>query len=275
MPFHVSDTKSYALCLLDTNIISELLNNHQDELKAFLDDFGPSSYAPCFTIYNIIELHRRKDLYKKFLNFFSIYPCFLLKPYNALFEEELNNYSEDSSISPILKSFTPIKKNNMDHFESFLNYTFSKYDIKRSIDNWRDEEHEILANWLGNRKIFSPSKQVPNSTDAQKYIKQAGIQTVINHNPIEAGKLINNGIIIDIDRFPSIKVMLYSQYYRLFDPHWTPRPQEVTDILIMGSAPYVDCILTEKFQAEILKKVKNKVIGLEQVDIKTLKNLRK
>ncbi len=275
MPYQVSDSKSYDLCLLDTNIISEMLNNHQDELKSFLEKFGPTKYAPCFTIYNIIELHRREDLYKKFLNFFSIYPCFLLKPYNVLFEEELESYSEDYSISPLLKSYSPLKKYNIDQFESFLKYVFSKNNIKQSVVNWRNEEREILTNWLGNRENFSPSKQVPNSIDAQSYIKQAGIQTIINHNPKGAWKLINNGVIIDIDRFPAIKVMLYSQYYRLFDPNWKPRPQEVTDVLIMGSTPYVDCVVTEKFQAEILKKVKYKVTGLEQVDIKTLKNLRK
>ena len=273
MPYQISDTKSYDLCLLDTNIISELLNNYQYELKTFLEDFGPSNYAPCFTIYNIIELHRREDLYKKFLKFFSQYPCFLLKPYNVLFEEELKNYSDDFSVSPILKSFSPFKK-NIDQFENFLNYVFSEKDIKQAVDNWRKEEHEILTNWLGNRGSFSPSKQVPNSTDAEKYIKQAGIQTVINHNPIDVGKLINNGVLIDIDRFPTIKIMLYSQYYRLFDSNWEPKPQEVSDVLIMGLAPYVDCVLTEKYQAEILKKVKNKVPWLEHVEIKNLKNLR-
>jgi hypothetical protein len=42
----------------------------------------------------------------------------------------------------------------------------------------------------------------------------------------------------------------------------------------MSAAPYMDVVVTEAFQAEILKKIRKKVVGLEKLQIATLKDIR-
>ena len=70
--------------------------------------------------------------------------------------------------------------------------------------------------------------------------------------------------------------MLYSIYYRIYDPALVKRagPGEVTDIEIMSPVPYVDAVITEKFQAGILRKIKHKVKGMNDLEIFTLKDIR-
>jgi len=70
-----------------------------------------------------------------------------------------------------------------------------------------------------------------------------------------------------------MKIMLYSQYYRIFDPTWNPNDQEVTDVYISACAPYVDAVVTEKFQAEIYKKVQKQIEGMS-VTIAKLRDIR-
>jgi len=78
----------------------------------------------------------------------------------------------------------------------------------------------------------------------------------------------------NLDNYPAIKTILYSEYYRIFEPNWKPRPQEITDTYIIAAAPYVDIVITERYQAEILRKIRNRVAGLAKLDIATLRDIR-
>ncbi len=79
MPWKAKSETEYNLCLLDTNAISEILKNPKVEGKGYFEKFSPSTHVPCFTIYNLIELRRNQNVYQKFLDFFSLYPIFLIK----------------------------------------------------------------------------------------------------------------------------------------------------------------------------------------------------
>ncbi len=74
-----------------------------------------------------------------------------------------------------------------------------------------------------------------------------------------------------------MQVMLYSQYYRIFSPIWTAKNkdenQEVTDVVISACAPYVDAVVTEKFQAGIYQDV-HKHIGGMSATIARLRDIR-
>ena len=77
---------TYKLILLDTNALREIVTNTNLSGKGFLQNFftGESSYAPCFSIYNVIELMPYKDIYEKFLEYFSIIPCLMTFPVKSI-----------------------------------------------------------------------------------------------------------------------------------------------------------------------------------------------
>ena len=120
---------------------------------------------------------------------------------------------------------------------------------------------------------FNPEDLVPNANDADRFVNDATIDTLSQLVPAVVQASITNNNIPQSLRFPSLQMMLYSQYYRVFDPTWIASDQEVTDVCITAYAPYVDAIVTEKFQAEIYKKVQKKVDGLTGVMFARLRDI--
>jgi hypothetical protein len=89
MPWTAQSGNTYRLCLLDTNALSEIVKRPSVEGRGFLDRFGPDSFVPCFTPYNLFELRRHSTVYEKFLAFFAIYPAFLTTPYQYILKAEM------------------------------------------------------------------------------------------------------------------------------------------------------------------------------------------
>ncbi len=271
MPWIAKSGKSYQLCLLDTNAISEILINKNYEGKHFIERFPPTAYVPCFSIYNLIELRRSRDVYQNFLSFFSIYPIFLLKTQFMIFKDEILKYDNDQDISILLNAFSPTGKDNL---KSFIDNLFKNLEFKELESSWRDFEHETLNSWDSSRNNFIPHSNIPNSTDAEEYIEQSGLQTLIRLDMAWCKNKIDNKEVPNIDKFASVKMQLYSLYYRLYDLSWKAAPGEVTDLLIISAVPYVDVYITEKFQANIISKIKRKVYNLDSVEIKRIRDLR-
>lgn len=274
MPWTAKSGNTYKLCLLDTNALSEIVKRPNVEGKGFIERFGPNAFAPCFSVYNLIELRRKRELFQAFVEFFANYPCFLLKSHQMILTEEKNLHKDLSMLSPLMNAFSKAGPDSSYDFPNFVNKLFSYGDIAEIERNWRSEESATLAVWTSRVNNFNQKRPVPNAADADEYVKEAGLQSLIASDPEWAQTELDQGQIPNIDNFPSLKIVLYSQYYRLYDPNWTPKPQDVTDIMIMSAAPYIDVVITEAFQAEILKKVRKKVKGLEKVEIVRLKGIR-
>lgn len=105
---------NYKLILLDTNAIREIVTNTNMSGKGFLENFftNPSDkYAPCFSIYNVIELMPYQDIFDKFLNFFSIMPCFMIFTVKNVFQREVEccleckDFVFDGNIANVFTSF--------------------------------------------------------------------------------------------------------------------------------------------------------------------------
>ena len=266
MPWTAASGKTYKLCLLDTNALSEIVKRPRREGRHFLEHFGPERHVPCFTVYNLVELRRRRDIYRRFVETFSKYPFFLLKLWEDILAEERDTYSTATSASPLLQPFTPLASNRTYSFGEFVDrLVVQEWFVDLEL-KWRKEEVQILNSWLANRKNFQPRRQVPNAQDAERYVNEAAIQTLISFFPDWTRSLVERHEAPDVSRFPALQVMLYSQYYRLWDPNWNPRSQEVTDVRIMAAAPYVDVVITEGFQNEIFKKIRTRVPKLREVE---------
>ena len=96
--------------------------------KGFLEKFfneQQNKYAPCFSIYNVIELMPYQDIYEKFLEFFSIIPCLMIFPVKSIFQKEVECYFTEQSFiidNQIANAFTP--------YVSKDNYNCKKFFVK-------------------------------------------------------------------------------------------------------------------------------------------------
>jgi hypothetical protein len=264
----------YKLVLLDTNALSEIVENRFNSGKGFITNFSPDSYIPVFTIYNLVELRRDKKTYNNFLKFFSIYPCFLLKTQEMILTNEVENYKSSDKINILFNAFTPAGNDASNSLKKSIDTYFSNKEMMSIESNWRENESEILAAWLNHKDNFEPTKHSANNFDAQNYVETAELQFLCFEYPDFVKRTIAQKEDIDFNFFPSLKVMLYSQYYRLFDSSWTEGPQEVTDVSIMAAAPYVDVIIAEKFQANIFDKIRKLIAQLSIIEFHRLSKIR-
>ncbi len=105
-------------------------------------------------------------------------------------------------------------------------------------------------------------------------MKIAELQTMCHKYPDFVSTTLNKKEDIDFNKFPALKVVLYSIYYRLYNPSWDKSLSDVNDILIMTAAPYVDVIITEKYQADIFDKISRLINKLSNVEIHKLSKIR-
>jgi len=274
MPWITESGKQYALCLLDTNIISEIVKNKSDELKGFLQKYPASTNVICITVYSLIELRRNTEVFEKFISVFSVIPFLILKPFDQIFRDERDFYDVDDIPQPVLAPITMFYQDPRLHLENLKQELFTNEEIIEVEKRWRSDETSVLNDWISQIDNFKPSSDVANSRDADLYVEEASLQTIMRLDINWAKKKVDAKELIDTSKFPSVIAMLYSQYYRLYDPYWRARPQEITDISIIGVSPYVDVVITENFQAEILNKIKSKAVGMGNLKIATLRDIR-
>ena len=271
------NNNSYKLGLLDTCIISEILNNPLDEMQSFFKKITEtdSMILPCITMWSVLELRSRVELYQKFKEFFSVIPFCMLKTPDAILNDEFNNYPYWNKINPILFSFSMLRPKE-ESLEYFLKKIFSQPEVISAEKNWKYKwKKDALRSILSLKKNFVSINKNLNADDAKKFINEALPQYVISHNLTWAKNKINRKEEIIFDAFPSAKAGLYTVFYRFYVANRVPEIQDIFDILINNVVPYVDYVITENLQADILRKIKKSDTQFSHLEINTIKNLRK
>jgi hypothetical protein len=262
MPITLPNGSNYKLCLLDTNALSEIVKRPSNEGRGYIERFPPHEFVPCFTVYNLFELRRQSDVFRKFVKFFGVYPSFITQPFQFILNAEVEAKGRAKVNDILLNPFTPLGSDSSYHLAEFIKELFKMAKMAKLESGWRKSHQEVLDAWQASKANFSPTKSVPNALDAKRFVHDASIDYLCQIRPDLVQASLNTNNVSLLQSFPSMQMMLYSQYYRIFDPTWKPLDQEVADVCISACAPYVDAVVTEKFQAEIYKKVYKHISGM-------------
>ena len=269
MPRELNGTV-YSLALLDTGIVSEVIKNRMGEGKAFRQLMPSEGVIPCISIWSIVELRAREDLYARFLELFSNIPLRLVvwSPRDLL-DEELKAYPDPSKVDPIEFTFSPVDDDPDAEFSTFMERLFNDPVAKKAEeyfhDDWKEQSLALIRSLCAN---FEPGD------DAKKFVDEGVPLYIASQDPQWYRELIETGQPLDPRAFPSVKMFLYTVVHRFCSESRQPKKQDVFDIFIAGAAPYMDIVFTENFQAEIFKKAKNRDPFLGHLRIKTIKALR-
>ncbi|MDP4145702.1 MAG: hypothetical protein Q8936_14650 [Bacillota bacterium] len=270
---------TYKLILLDTNALREIITNTNLSREGFFCKFfkGETLYAPCFSIYNVIELMPYKDIYEQFLNFFSKIPCLMIYPAKAIIQEEYNQYINRNTLqitNKIANAFTPFINNRVYNFKNFFEDMKCNIKLMQTIQSEVAQLSSVARTWecqrLETNQLLNNMKLPSNIID-EKFYKMRERETIIKD-------LKNWGIMpqktIDITALHSLRVMEYSQFNRIYMTNKKVFPNDVMDIRISCIIPYMDAVITERFQANIYKKARKLIPKLNQLEIYTLKDIR-
>lgn len=276
MPWTSDSGRTYQLALFDTNALSAIGKHPEAEGAGFRRLLASGRVAPCITPYNLVELHRATELFADFLGLFGQVPIFLTKPWELLLDDEIRAQEARQALSPILQAFTPDGPDDSYDLPQLVRRVFADPEIQEVI---RKGDYEVSATvildaWKANAANFEPRNRVANARDADVFVQEAGIQTLISIRADWTASQIHKGSVPSIRDFPSLMVMLYSIYWRIWDPAWRGEAADVMDVRIAALAPYADLFFTETYQAEVLSKARKRVPGLERLRVHRLKDLR-
>lgn len=263
----------YKLCLLDTNALSEIAKYPDRERKGYIKLFPPDEFIPCFTPYTLFEIKRKPELVKSLVNLSKYCSAFQTKPFQMILNAEVTAKGRARVSDVLLQSFTPLGKDLSYNFKHFIGRMSSDPLLKQQERIWRTSDQQVLDEWVRNKENFVPEGDDANKKDAKRFVFDASVCTLSHLHPPFVKQAIDGNNTKILDFLPSLQMMLYSQYYRLFDPKRKHESNDVTDVCIAAVAPYVDAVITEGNQAEIYKKSQKHINGMS-VQILRIKDIR-
>jgi len=269
----------YKLVLLDTNAIREIVMNVQFAGKGFFETFfnNTTIYAPCFSIYNVIELTPYEDIFEKFLEFFSLIPCFVTFPAKNIFQEEYNCSISGKVFkinNQVAYALNPLATDKNSNCRNFFSAFLDNKSLMNTIHNEVEQFSSIANEWEQKRNDsvrMLNQMQSPFNIINDKFYKTQEKESIIKD-------LRNFGISTtsstDTTKLPAARIMEYSQFMRIYLTKKKIRPNDVMDICISSITPYVDAVITESFQADVYKKSKNFIPQMQKLKLYTLKDIR-
>lgn len=269
------NNKKYNLLLLDTNAISGFLKDVKIWLN-YIDHHHPKSII-CTSIFSLSELSKRKELFEKYLKFFSVWPSGILDSHESIYLKEFESYGKDKSdISPVvlfpsnftfLKDITPEKAFKkvleLANFESRMSY-------------WLDSREDVLKNILKLIDNYKPTGEKYTIKEIENFIYFGTIQQIIIRNTKFANQTVKvEKKEIDINKFPSLLSTLYVVFYKFYPDNKVPKLSDIIDLIISSVFPYVDFVITEGHLCEIIRKVQSRHQFLTNLNYTSIRDVNK
>lgn len=263
----------YPLFLLDTMAISAIAKEPNGVGQRFRDAWRATEppFVPCFTIFTLLELQRRADVFDQFVTTFRDEPCLLIKSYRELIEEEVRCYPEPTLVEPASIAFTPL--GSAEH--QLTNLPTVLGQVEQDASDWRDAGPAIVEGMVSLVPNYQPARTRYTRDEVRQFAWITAYSQLCEHQLSFAQDQSTKEQAIDVDAFPSVKAMAYTVFYKFYaDRDRTPSPSDAFDVLISASLPYVEAIATERHQAEVLRKVRGRDQFLNHLEVFTMRDFQ-
>jgi hypothetical protein len=265
----------YRLVLLDTNALSEFAKQG-DSFRHFLAwSSAEPMFVPCFSLFSVLEMRRRPDVYGRFKELFGVMPCMLVKSHEQLLDDEVRCYPDPSGIDPTLLGFSLRGGEGMD-LARVLD-TASEDEFFRGREKyWNDGAQDIVEGIASLVANFPPNGDTYGPEEVRHFVEMAGFSQVAMRqlNFAKQTVEIENQAVV-IGAFPSVKATTYAVWHKFYadrNRKWTR--SDAFDIIIASAIPYVDAVVTESHLAEGLRKTKRLDDFIDHLTIHTLRDFR-
>lgn len=269
----------YPLCLLDTMAVSEMVKRPKGLFRHFLEwsHDGDEAFVPCLSIYTLMELRRKPDLFRDFIERFNGFPCGMVKGYMELMDEEAANYPDPSQIEACSLVFLPAPLGGEGNRLSNLPSILDRPELVEQERHWNEAAPEIVQGMVS----LVPNYR-PDSGSAYTHAEVGGFQLMASlpqlayhgHGPLVEGEL-SAGRAIDLDAFPSLKAMTYTVFHKFYaDRNRKHLNSDAFDVMMASALPYVEAFITESHQAEVIRKTKRRDDFLSHLHVYTLRDFR-
>jgi hypothetical protein len=266
----------YRLVLLDTNALSEFAKQGESFHHFLTWSSAQPMFVPCFSLFSVLEMRRRPDVYGRFKELFRVWPCMLVKSHEQLLEDEVRCYPDPSGIDPTLLGFSMLGGEGMD-LTRVLDTASADRSFRGREKYWNDGAQDIVEGIASLVANFPPDGDTYSRDEVRHFVEIAGFSQVAMRQFDFAKQMVEiDNEAVSIGAFPSVKATTYAVWHKFYadrDRKWTR--SDAFDIIIASAIPYVDAVVTESHLAEALRKTKGLDEFIEHLTILTLRDFRK
>jgi hypothetical protein len=265
----------YRLVLLDTNALSEFAKQG-DSFRHFLTwSSAEPMFVPCFSLFSVLEMRRRPDVYGRFKELFRVLPCMLVKSHEQLLEDEVRCYPDPSGIDPTLLGFSMLGGEGMD-LAGVLDTASADEFFRGREKYWNDGAQDIVEGIASLVANFPPDGDTYRRDEVRHFVEMVGFSQVAMRQLDFAKQMVEiDNQAVSIGGFPSVKATTYAVWHKFYadrNRKWTR--SDAFDIIIASVIPYVDAVVTESHLAESLRKTKRLDDFMEHLTVHTLRDFR-
>jgi hypothetical protein len=270
--------KEYPLCILDTMAVSEMVKRPEQTFRHFLEwshSAKPYQFVPCFTVYTLMEIRRKPELFAAFVEHFHPFPCVMLKGYLEFLTEEVASYPDPSRIDPCSLAFTPLggEGNLLSNLPTILDQP----SLLLQERQWNEAAPEIVSGMASLVDNYLPAGDTYTMQEVHLFVLMVSLSqlTLHGHAAFVERILAQDGEQVDMDAFPSLKSMTYTVFHKFYaDRNRKPVDSDAFDVLIAATLPYAEAVITEAHLAEALRKTKRRDTFLDHLQVFTLRDFR-
>lgn len=266
--------KMFNLCLFDTNALSSFLQNTDNWITFYKDEFSLDDTIICYSVFTLSELYYRKELFEKYLDFFSIFPSAVLDGHESIFQKEVDNYQLDKEINPIVMIPSILKEEGLTAKEALLKVIKDSGFVTKT-EYWRQGQKEVLDGITTLKKNYPPKKEKYSRKEIDEFNFIVTTSQIGIRNRSFAEEILSSGQYINLDEFNSIKCTSYFVFYKFYPDNRKPIKSDVFDIIISSLLPYVDFFITEGNMHEIIKQIQKNHDFLKNIKPYKLKEINK
>ncbi len=249
----INGTK-YQIILLDTNIVSETLK-YKNTIGNRVIDFIYKQSIPCFSPVTLKELKSVPKTYNAFFDIFNILPSILIKDYHQLAEEELRVYKGSNKVNPFIAT---IFKNPFEKININIRKICNSFFTPEFMTQFENDKKSILTSILNLKPNYPSNGKAYTKKEIDFFIFAVVTQLITLYNYKFARAIVDSGNFINLKKFPSIQTIAAFAFYKFYISNRRPRLSDIPDLMISSAYPYVDVVITEKNQAELLRQIKKR-----------------
>ena len=264
----------YKLIYLDTNIVSDICKTG-DLINKFVTRYPPDKdYLLSFSTYTLYEISKSDKFYRLFKKLYSLFPCVIVISYFPLALKEIELIEGKSEvINPIMLAPVGIKiegKNmNPDSLDILLN-TGTVKEALLNVESYTSAYFDEISQLLNHPDFVGIKNSVKNKKEVftKKFIRYEMRERFLfpENRELDSSKL---------KKIKSLEVLAYSVYYKFFsDQNRKVSVNDIVDVLIMTTVPYVHTFISERNSIDILKIVKKQTDLFNTVNLLILSDLR-
>ncbi len=245
----------YKLCLFDTNTLSYIIRD-KERFKKLFDKYPFPDYLYTYSPYVLYEIGKHRELFEKYIEFFSIFPSLLLKNEVELFIEEMK--TTQGNYSPSIWAISPNSIIGEGSSKTKLKQLFSLVDIdKKFLALQKDIENNytVMVEYAEWAKKYTDS--TPKKVIAERIIE------VFSANMIGSW-LTNSGMVADIKAHLKNDIVntISNAWYMKFvtDKKRNTDFNDVVDIYNISALKYCDVYIGERNMVDVISKMQQKRI---------------